>query len=175
MPRFDLDELGELSIEEQIESINELAKEKISPKYNHLRDSNFNVTETLKPLFDYQYLNINTIPDYCFCKNSIPIDVYWAYFNEVKRYSNMTIKQLTKIKHFTLSYKVSHTELQIYKILVLGDENIRLNNAQKPTMGHFPLWTSKEKSPRVFFLVGRMGILNILLLDYEHKIHEMKV
>jgi hypothetical protein len=129
------------------------------------------------PSFDYMYLNIKSIPEYCFCNEHLPIDVYFEYFNKVKAISHSTIDDLLKIRHFSMSSSVSKKELTLYKKLVLNDETKHLSPSDYPTIGHFELWTKEESAPRVFFLYDTqrgIPIFYILVMDFKHTIHERK-
>ncbi len=174
---YNLDDIGKeiLSLDEQRERLEDFAADKIDIKYNPLRESNIKTPLLNKPVFDYEYLNIEILPEYCFCKENLPKEVYTEYFKKVKDYSNKTISELKNIRHFKITTSPSKTEKLIYKKLVLKNENANIDIHEMPMMGHFALWTDDLNAPRVFFIVGRMALLNILLIDYDHSIHPKKI
>lgn len=107
--------------------------------------------------------------------NQIYQNVYLQYFRKVKEISNKTLNNcIENLKHFKITSQPNKEEIRLYKLLVLKNENAKIDHNNMPLFGHFELWTSEESSPRVFFIVGRMGLLNILLIDFNHEIHRRK-
>lgn len=159
-----------------IEILEQLDDEKISLKYDHKREANIKQPLHCKPIFDYHFLNIDIEPKYCVCKSDLPKDVYVEYFRKVKQISSKTLGYcLDNFKHFKITSQPNKEEQRLYKLLVLNNVNAPLDHNNMPLFGHFELWTSIDnESPRVFFVVGRMGLLNILLIDFKHEIHLRK-
>jgi len=124
------------------------------------------------PFFSYQYLNIHTIPDYCFNHNDFLQEDFFSYFQKVKEFSSQRIGDIENHR-----FKISRHNaaiLSLFKTAVgitrkLGDDEI-------PEFGHFHLSDVKKengsKRPVIHFFVGQHGVLYILCYDPYHEIHK---
>ena len=122
----------------------------------------------LKPRFSYEFLNVHIVSEYCVCQACNPLSVYHKYFEKVYEYAGRSLYEIMGDKNFKLNYEPKGTELRIY--LKLRNLN-SISPEERPVIGHFPLWTSKDSSPRVFFFVGKDAIFHIMYIDYHHSTH----
>lgn len=127
----------------------------------------------IPPRFSYEYLNINTYPEYCFNHKEFTVNDYNAYFKLVKDYSSKPIDD-------SIGYK---------KITMGGADNLIINYLRettgydysdpilKPDCGHFHLYdrkrdsTGKSKCPVIHFFI-EYGIFYVVFYDPFHTVHE---
>lgn len=153
--------------------------EDFDPKFNFSADSRLKYRLKQSPLFAYDYLNLDKIPNYSFHHADFDKEDYKKYFSQVKKFSQIKLGELMddykRSDHFALSSSPNKTENDLLNS-ILGR---KLKPEQCPPIGHFHLYTPKElaegqKAPRIHFFLGRFGIFYILFYDPFHTIHPFK-
>lgn len=136
-----------------------------------IKGDDWKINRNFRPRFDYKFLNVHVYEKYCVCQKCLKPEIYHAYFEKVNKYSNKTVNELEDERHFNIKLTYRGLELDIYKQLVGIDLDHKLTDEENPMIGHFPLWTSEESSPRVFFFVGKNAVFHIMYIDHDHGTH----
>ena len=80
-------------------------------------------------------------------------------FRKVKEISNKTLNNcIENLKHFKITSQPNKEEIRLYKLLVLKNENAKIDHNNMPLFGHFELWTSEE-SPHEYFYSWENGFV----------------
>lgn len=136
----------------------------------------FRIPKNLTPLFAYDYLKVDK-EKFSFLHEDVSLDDYKLYFQQVKKLASITIDDLIE------NYKRSdhfHINAPNHKMIELMQECTSIkyfSPEQLPSVGQFHLYTNSilgEKSPRIHFFLGPLGVFYILCFDVFHEIYPMK-
>jgi hypothetical protein len=130
-----------------------------------------------KPLISYRYIDIE-VTDYCFDQECLDADDILQYFDLLKQFSSSTINELID-GHYSRHFHLYHKPNSNLRSLLEHVSGITLTPETTPTIGQFALYNGEEKasretgskSPRIYFIVGQMGIMHILFYDPFHEIN----
>lgn len=127
----------------------------------------------LKPVFSFAYLNTEVYPKSKFCEDCFDKEDYKIYIQKLKYMSNKTIIELKESNYKEHFHIIDQPNKKLREVLsnVLGRN---INNDILSTIGQFGLYTSEndnEKSPRIFFFIGKLGVIHILFYDPCHMIY----
>jgi hypothetical protein len=135
--------------------------------------------ELYSPLMDYRKTDMST-GNLGFCNPKITPKDYQMLCQRLQLLSNNTINRFFFDKPYSNDPDIKqfqqHCNINFYrgnwKLLKLLNELIgrELKEAEAPTFGEFPLYTSETKSPRIFFIYGKKGIFHLLFFDLDHQI-----
>jgi hypothetical protein len=133
---------------------------------------------SLHPTFSYKYLDLGKT-SFNFHLPEFDETDRKAYFKKLREYSQQSLDTLVNhsshLEHFKLSSNVKNPEYG-YLAELIGKE---LKPEIIPTLGHFALSNAKyvegtrNKCPRIFFLLGIDSVIHILFYDPFHDIHPM--
>lgn len=152
--------------------------EEIHSKFNWESGiSNDAISTTIKthPVVCYNYIDLGKTK-YNFkqdCFDNIDIK---AYFEGIKYISEHTLEELLDDSEREFHFHKSYVSGNLKKVLS------QLNGKKRymPEIYHFALYTNKNekadrskniKSPRIYFLVGKHGMIYILFYDPYHEIN----
>lgn len=139
--------------------------------------SNEAISTTLKthPVVCYNYIDLDKT-QYNFKQSCFDNTDIKAYFEGIKYISEHTLEELLDYSDREFHFHKSYINGNLRKAL------IRLNGNKRymPEIYHFALYTNKQekadrykkiKSPRIYFLVGKHGMIYILFYDPYHEIN----
>lgn len=119
----------------------------------------------------YDYIHISG-QEYSF--NNPEIDAYdfHVYFSKLKEFSGKTIDEMRDAHHREHYHIYTQHKWPLLREIE-KKLNLKFNDATRPTTGQFGLYTTEdpdEKSPRIFFVLGRFGTIYPIFFDLYHKI-----
>ena len=97
-----------------------------------------------------------------------------GYFKQMKKFSNVSINEAIEKFHYTEHFHRSEIQGKLLTLLkkITGKTYID----QNVLIYHFALEPeNKENKSRVYFLLGKYGIIHILFFDPDHKINPVKL
>lgn len=134
------------------------------------------------PLFSFASIDLSANL-YGFNQKELIDNDFSILLEKLKLFSNKTINELINLTHdYHFHYNLDRNTCLKIKMLLETSLKIKLKEENIPQFGEFALYTdplgasrsSKQKSPRIFFMVGADAIIYILFYDPYHEICDNK-